>query len=142
MTDFAVRVADWNADRRAIRMIRETVFVDEQSVDPEIEWDGEDADCIQAVAEDRNRDVVGTGRLQLSGKIGRMAVLRPWRGHGVGTAILECLVEAARETGLGQVFLHSQAHAVHFYARHGFICEGDEFQEAGIPHRLMKRGLR
>jgi predicted GNAT family N-acyltransferase len=140
--DFEVRIADWKSDRRAIRVIRETVFVDEQSVDPEIEWDGQDADCIQAIAEDRNRDVIGTGRLQLSGKIGRMAVLQPWRGHGVGTAILECLVEAARETGLKRVFLHSQTHAVDFYARHGFICEGDEFQEAGIPHSLMKRGLR
>ncbi|UCC13911.1 MAG: GNAT family N-acetyltransferase [Gammaproteobacteria bacterium] len=142
MIDFEIRIADWKVDREAIRNVRETVFVREQSVDPELEWDGLDAECVHAIAENRNRDVVGTGRLQLSGKIGRMAVLQPWRKLGVGTAILERLVESARETGIDEVFLHSQKAAIAFYARHGFVCEGDEFQEAGIPHRLMKRGLR
>jgi predicted GNAT family N-acyltransferase len=138
---FTVRLADWDADRGLIRDIREAVFVVEQSVDPEIEWDGLDDVCRQAVAEDENRDAIGTGRLHPSGKIGRMAVMPPWRGRGVGAALMQCLIDAARQEGLDEVYLHAQTRVVGFYERFGFVPEGDEFDEAGIPHRLMRRRL-
>lgn len=138
---YTVRLASWQDDEKAIYRIRETVFVQEQSVDAEIEWDGLDAACLQALAEDENRDAIGTGRLHPSGKIGRIAVMPSWRGQGVGAAIMECLTEAARQDGLDEVYLHAQTYVVDFYARLGFVPEGEEFDEADIPHRFMRRRL-
>lgn len=140
-TEYTVRLADWATDAESIRRIREAVFVQEQSVDPDLEWDGLDADCIQALAETENRDAIGTGRLHPSGKLGRMAVMPPWRDRGVGAAILHCLLEAARQGGLDEVYLHAQSRVVGFYAGFGFKVEGEEFDEAGIPHRFMRQRL-
>ncbi len=141
-TGFRIRVAEWEQDRDLIRGIRQEVFVAEQSVPPEIEWDGRDKACVHVIAETVNRDVVGTGRLQLSGKIGRMAVLRPWRGSGIGSALLARLVEAASCRGIDKVYLHAQSQVVGFYEMAGFVAEGEEFMEAGIAHRLMTRTMR
>ncbi len=141
-TRFSIRPADWDKDREDIRRVRQAVFVVEQSVPAELEWDGQDEECLHVLAESSNRDVIGTGRLQPSGKIGRMAVLRPWRGIGVGSALLRGLIEAASAQGIDEVYLHAQDRAVEFYDRFGFETEGDEFMEAGIPHRLMRRRLR
>lgn len=135
------RLACWNEDRDLIKHIRQTVFVVEQDVDPELEWDGLDANCVHALAGPSEAEIVATGRLQEDGKIGRMAVLSAARGRGLGAAILDCLVEAARDAGLRQVYLHAQSHALPFYERHGFVAEGPEFDEADIPHRLMRRNL-
>ncbi|MBT8136611.1 MAG: GNAT family N-acetyltransferase [Gammaproteobacteria bacterium] len=141
-SDAYTRLAHWNEDRELIRRIRQTVFVIEQEVDPELEWDGLDAECIHALAGPSPADIVATGRLQYDGKIGRMAVLAAARGQGLGAAILDRLVEAAIATGLDEVYLHAQSHALAFYERHGFVAEGPEFDEANIPHRLMRRSLR
>ena len=136
-----LRLANWSGDRDAIRAIRDTVFVDEQNVPTEIEWDGLDDECIHVIVEDENRDAIGTGRLHLSGKIGRMAVLYQWRSRGIGGAILDELVELARQQGQKAVYLHAQARAAGFYAGAGFEAEGVEFEEAGIAHRLMRKTL-
>ncbi len=136
-----VRLAHWSEDEAAIRHVREVVFIEEQAVAPDLEWDGLDAECVHALAETENRDVVGTGRLHPGGKIGRMAVLRPWRQQGVGAAILAALVAQAQQRGHPEVYLHAQTRALAFYERQGFVAEGDEFDEAGIPHRLMRRIL-
>jgi predicted GNAT family N-acyltransferase len=133
-----VRLADWQKDEAAIRRVREAVFVVEQAVPPELEWDGEDPQCVHAVAESPECDVIGTGRLLPHGKIGRMAVLADWRGQGIGTQILRLLVEEAKTRGLEELYLHAQTSALDFYARHGFVAEGDEFDEAGIAHRRMR----
>ena len=138
---YSVRLARWSEDEPAIRRVREAVFVHEQQVTPELEWDGLDDACLHAVAEAENRDVIGTGRLHPGGKIGRMAVLRPWRHQGVGAAILATLVAEAQRRRQPEVYLHAQSQALDFYARQGFVAEGDEFDEAGIPHRLMRRVL-
>ncbi|MDH3589800.1 MAG: GNAT family N-acetyltransferase [Gammaproteobacteria bacterium] len=141
MHEIFTRLARWEHDQEVIRDIRQTVFVVEQSVDPELEWDGEDANCVHALAGITNQ-IVATGRLQQDGKIGRMAVLPESRGRGLGAAILGKLIEAARDIGLTDVYLHAQTHALPFYERHGFVAEGAEFDEAGIPHRVMRRSLR
>lgn len=141
---YQVRAASWASDRDAIRAVRERVFVVEQSVDPELEWDGLDEHCDHAVVSQPDGMVVGTGRLVCSGtrgKIGRMAVLEHCRGEGVGMAILEFLVQLARDQGLDEVELNAQTHALAFYARAGFIAEGPEFDEANIPHRHMTLAL-
>ena len=135
---YSVRLADWSRDEDAIREIREDVFVREQSVPSELEWDGLDPGCLHALAETPSGEVVGTGRLHPSGKIGRMAVRGHWRGRGVGAAILERLLEAARDDGMADLYLHAQTQVTGFYARYGFVAEGPEFDEAGIPHRLMR----
>lgn len=135
------RVASWAHDADSLRHIRHEVFVVEQKVPKQLEWDGEDEACHHALAF-IDGHCVGTGRLSREGKIGRMAVLRPARGLGVGSALLEKLVSMAVGAGMEQVYLHAQIHALAFYERHGFIAEGPEFDEADIPHQHMVRHLR
>ena len=139
-TGYQVRLASWASDQAAIRDVREQVFVIEQAVDPELEWDGLDENCEHAVVETDNGEIVATGRLYRNGnagKIGRMAVLSAYRGHGIGMAILDFLVERARALGLSSAHLNAQTHALAFYSRAGFVAEGPEFDEADIPHRHM-----
>lgn len=135
-----VRLADWERDAAAVRDIRQRVFVLEQGVPEDIEYDGRDPDCHHVLAL-VNRDPVGTGRLMPTGKIGRLAVLPASRRHGIGSRLLERLVGLAREGGLREVYLHAQVHALRFYVAHGFVAEGPEFDEAGIRHRRMRLAL-
>lgn len=131
-----IRDADWQRDRDALRRLRHEVFVVGQNVPEDLEWDGEDGQCHHALAL-LDGNVVGTGRMTADGKIGRMAVLESARGHGIGGAILKHLMAVATAMKLTQVHLNAQTHALRFYARHGFQGEGDEFDEAGIPHLHM-----
>jgi predicted GNAT family N-acyltransferase len=138
---FAVRVADWAADEARLRAVRLAVFVVEQNIPEELEWDALDAASIHALAEDPSGTPVGCGRLLPDGHIGRMAVLSDWRGRGVGAALLERLIALARARGDARVLLNAQVQAMPFYARFGFVPEGDAFMEADIPHRAMARAL-
>lgn len=135
---FNVRRADWRRDRELLRHVRETVFVGEQRVPPEMEWDRDDRTALHVVALDADGKPVGTGRLTTDGHIGRMAVLRDWRGVGVGAALLQALTAAARDRGLEEIVLNAQVGAIGFYRRYGYTEEGDTFMEAGIPHRRMR----
>jgi len=136
----SIRAADWNVDRAALRAVREQVFVREQAVPLELEWDEFDPLCQHVVAEDAG-EAIGTGRLLPDGHIGRMAVLESWRGQGVGSALLEALLRLAHDRGIRRVRLNAQSRAVGFYQRHGFVAEGQEFIEAGIAHRAMWRDV-
>jgi predicted GNAT family N-acyltransferase len=136
----SVRAADWNDDRAALRSVREQVFVHEQAVPIELEWDEFDPLCLHVLAEAAGQ-AIGTGRLLPDGHIGRMAVLKSWRGRGVGSALLDALLRLARDRGIARVRLNAQSGAVAFYRRHGFAAEGEEFIEAGITHRSMWRDL-
>lgn len=138
---FRVRRVGWNEAGDLLRAVRKTVFVDEQGVLAELEWDGRDEHCIHVLAETPAGDAIGTGRLLPDGHIGRMAVLKHWRGRGVGSALLERLVAVAREQGFDRVELSAQTHAIDFYARFGFEALGDEYLDAGIPHRAMRLAL-
>ena len=135
-----IELMDWNAARAEASRIRLAVFVEEQRVPPEIEMDDKDAVCVHALAYAQGR-AVGTGRLLPDGHIGRMAVLKENRSLGVGSAILERLVEEARRRGMKEVVLSAQTHALGFYSRHGFMAAGEVFEEAGIPHQEMRRML-
>ena len=132
-----LRPARWPDDASAIRAVREAVFVAEQGVPAELEWDGRDAGCVQLLALDSRDNPVGTARMLPDGHIGRMAVLAPWRGQGVGRALLGGLLRLAAAQGLEKVWLHAQTRAADFYRRHGFRALGDPFEEAGIPHVAM-----
>jgi len=130
----------WHEARERASPIRFEVFVREQRVPAEIELDDMDAKCLHALAFHQEK-AVGTGRLLPDGHIGRMAVLKPYRGKGVGAAMLERLIEAARARGDREVALSAQVHAVPFYRAHGFVEEGAEYEEAGIVHQAMRRVL-
>ncbi|MDO8861868.1 GNAT family N-acetyltransferase [Haliea sp. E1-2-M8] len=134
-------MADWSTDRDALRALREQVFIVEQQVPRDIEWDGCDEDALHILG---TLDGVPSacGRLLPGGKIGRMAVLAAQRGRGHGAAVLQALVDAAREQGLTEVYLHAQQHAADFYRRAGFEPEGEPFVEAGIPHIAMRQQLQ
>ena len=139
---FSVRLCDWDTARAQARYIRELVFVREQSVPLELEMDEQDPRCDHALTYATDGAAVGTGRLLLDGHIGRMAVLKEWRGMGVGALLLQALVEQARSRGHAVVRLNAQIQATGFYRRFGFDVSGPEFMEAGIPHLPMQRDLK
>ena len=107
---------------------------------PEVELDDMDSRSLHAVAFVDGK-AVATGRLLPDGHIGRMAVLKAWRGRGIGGEMLEALMQKARERGDREIVLSAQVHAVPFYRAHGFVEEGAEYLEAGIAHRDMRRQL-
>ena len=135
----AVRVTlgSWAELQKEAQAIRYDVFVIEQNIPVELEWDEMDAQCLHAVAYDAQGVAVGTGRLLPDGHIGRMAVRSAARGLGVGAAILQSLMQQARNRGDKAVKLNAQTSAEPFYARNGYSREGDVFEEAGIPHISM-----
>ena len=139
--DFRIEPADYTVDFADLRAVREPVFVVEQQVPIEEEWDELDPQCRHVLARDTSDRPIGTGRLTPERKIGRMAVVADWRGKGVGGAILEALMDEARALGWPEVTLNAQTHAIPFYASYGFEAFGDEFMEAGIPHRKMRKAL-
>lgn len=138
---FAVEITAFEPASTELYRIREQVFVREQRVPPELERDEADRDCMHVIARDVSGQGIGTGRITADGRIGRMAVLREWRGRGVGDAMLRCLTDHARERGLAEVQLHAQAPALGFYSARGFVPMGDRFQEAGIEHQAMRMPL-
>jgi len=136
-----IELCDWARARSEASRIRFAVFVREQGVPAEIELDEHDAEGIHALAF-LHKTVVGTARLLPDGHIGRMAVLKEWRGRGVGAALLRALIERAQERGDAKVLLSAQVHALAFYRAHGFLAEGPVYEEAGIPHQAMHLRLR
>ena len=137
MESFTVCIANWQDDALALSTIRETVFIHEQQVPVELEGDGLDADCLHVLAADAAGNPIGTARLLPDGHIGRMAVLKAWRGRGVGSALLQLLLAEATKLKLERVVLNAQTYAAGFYAKFGFQAVGEEFRDAGIPHVKM-----
>ena len=133
--------ADWATEGSAIKAIRETVFIHEQGVPIELEWDGLDPSCAHVLARSDRGEAIGTARMQPNGTIGRMAVLKDWRGRGVGGVLLQRLLGLATQQGLTCVRLSAQTHALGFYERPGFRVTGEPFMDAGIPHRNMVKEL-
>lgn len=139
--EIRTRHVAWHTHAHALRHIREVVFIIEQKVPREEEWDDQDEGSQHFIAEDQDGHALGCARLLPTGQIGRMAVLREQRGSGIGRRLLEAALEEARTQGMREVFLHAQTHALEFYRKSGFVPYGDEFMEAGIPHREMMRTL-
>ncbi len=138
---FRVEAIDYESGVDDLRAVREPVFVQEQQVPIELEWDELDPLCVHVIARDAAGKPIGTGRLTPEHKIGRMAVLPEWRGRGVGDALLLALIEEAAQRRWPELRLHSQASAVGFYVKHGFVPYGDRFMEAGIEHQSMRRQI-
>lgn len=139
---FRIVDADYERDVAMLRAIREPVFVQEQNVPLDMEWDELDPLSRHVLTLDADGQPIGTGRLTPEQRIGRMAVLPDWRGRGIGEAMLRRLVDIARELGYADIELHAQVSAIGFYERNGFAAYGEEFEEAGIQHRHMRRALQ
>ncbi|MFB1011468.1 MAG: GNAT family N-acetyltransferase [Thiopseudomonas sp.] len=138
MSNIEVRIADWQKDNADIRRIREMVFIKEQGVTPEQEWDSLDATAIHFLAVEDGY-AMGTARLLPDGCIGRVSVLKEWRGLKVGEALMRAAITEAEHRSLTRQTLTAQVHAARFYERLGFKIISDEFIEAGIPHVDMLR---
>lgn len=136
-----VELGAWQQLQSQAQPIRTAVFVHEQGIDPALEWDVQDAVCIHALAFS-GQTPIATGRLLPDGHIGRMAVLREWRRCGVGGQVLRALIDAARLRGDSSVVLSAQRYVQNFYEGHGFVVEGDPYDEVGIPHVQMRKVLR
>ncbi len=139
MTDKNIKVihASWETHHKDLRKIRETVFMKEQLVPKEEEWDGQDEKSWHYLALSKDKTPIGCARLMPSGQIGRMAVLREHRGLGIGALLLDCAVTHARELKIEMIFLHAQTYAIGFYEKAGFKAHGEEFMDANIPHYAM-----
>jgi predicted GNAT family N-acyltransferase len=153
-SSYAVRVAEEPADREACFAVRKEVFVGEQGVPEDLEYDAYDAGAVHVLAIREDGVPLGTGRLLCGeaavaqtgadssvGSLGRLAVAGQARGLGVGVALVRAIEDAARARGLAAVDLHAQTHALGFYERLGYEAYGPEYLEAGIPHQGMRRSL-
>ena len=135
-----IRIADWDSDKDSLRKIRRLVFIKEQNVPEDMEWDEYDNSATHFLATLDNK-VIATARLKTDGQIGRMAVLAEYRNKGIGSKLLQSILLTARQQNLKNVYLHAQVSAISFYKKHGFTACGDIFYEANIPHREMSKKI-
>lgn len=139
-TPVSSRIADWDSDRKILQAIRYRVFVEEQQVPVELEWDAFDREATHFIAT-YNGQAVATARLKADGQIGRMAVLKEFRENHIGAELLTFVIETARSKNLDSLYLHAQVQVTGFYKKHGFIERGEIFMDANIPHRKMVKSL-
>lgn len=139
---FRILRSTWRDHGALMALVRQKVFAVEMRIAPEHDQDGLDDHCFHVLAVADDGEAVGTGRLQPDGTIGRIAVLLPWRQHGVGSALLEELVAIALEQGHQKVSLAAPITAQGFYETHEFRPDGCVYMAAGIPHRNMQLVLR
>ncbi len=138
---FTVHLLSWHNGEPLLRAIRSAVFIGEQCVPEELEWDGLDEGCQHALALSGDGEAIGCGRITADGHIGRIAVLPAWRGKRVGSAILEALLDYANSRHYQTVELSAQTQAIPFYQRFDFSEVGEVFMDADIPHRKMRLHL-
>jgi predicted GNAT family N-acyltransferase len=136
-----IRVVDYAEYSELIRNIRDDVFIKEQGVPQDLEYDGLDSSAVHSIAFDEGVEI-GTGRMLSDGHIGRIAVRKKYRGKGIGEMIMQSLIDEARNMQLVEVWLSSQYYAKGFYEKLGFVGIGGIYQEAGIDHIKMKKTLR
>ena len=135
-----IRIADWAEEKELLSAVRRQVFIVEQKVPEELEWDEFDETSTHFIASVGDKPI-GTARLKADGQIGRMAVLESYRNHGIGSQLLQLVLSTAEDKHYPKVYLHAQVEAITFYEKHGFTPEGDIFYEADIPHRGMFKNL-
>ena len=140
---FTTQIVNFAQHEKEIRLVRNTVFTEEQGIPSAIDFDGRCPDCYHVLARNEAGHPVGTGRMQKNGHIGRLAVTAEWRSKGIGAALLDEFITFARNIGLKQVYLNSQEQAVGFYEKCGFVVEDEIFYEANIPHiKMVKKVLQ
>ena len=137
----AIRLVNWQQCAPSLTAIRQKVFMEEQQVSREDELDGQDEHCQHVLATlSVSGEPIGCARILSSGKIGRVAVLKPYRKYGIGQKIIKFCIDYAKQNEV-EPYLDAQIDAIPFYQRIGFIAEGDVFLDANIPHRRMRYNL-
>jgi len=139
--DYQIKLTSWDTDKKHLSEVRRKVFIEEQKVPEELEWDEYDKDAIHIIVRDTQNNPIACARMKTDGHIGRMAVLKNYRNNGVGSVLLNTLLKKAREVGTESVYLHAQVSAIPFYEKHGFIVCSEEFMDAGIAHKSMRLTL-
>jgi len=134
---FTVSLVTWHDGEPLLKSVREAVFIREQCIPAELEWDGLDEGCRHALALSHRGEAIGCGRVLPNGHIGRIAVLPQWRKQKVGTAIMEALLDYARTHEYKQINVDAQTYAMPFYRNFGFVEQGEAFMDAGLPHIKM-----
>lgn len=136
-SDIKIKLVAWQTHGKQLEKIRETVFIEEQQVLPALEWDGNDATAQHILATDHHAEPIGCARLIGDGSIGRMAVLKPWRGKGVGSALLAKAIAICQQQGFRKTMLSAQVQAIPFYEAFGFRICSAPYLDAGILHQDM-----
>jgi predicted GNAT family N-acyltransferase len=139
---YTVIETNWQTHHAQLADVRRTVFIEEQQVPETLEWDEQDATAIHLLALSLDGTAIGCARLLPEGRIGRMAVLPEWRGHGVGQTLLDMAIALSQEQCFEHISLSAQTHAIGFYQRAGFRPRGEIYDDAGIPHQDMVLTLR
>jgi len=134
---YKILIVNWQDEELTLRIIRTAVFIHEQQVPENLEWDEFDSISMHVLVQGSAGQPIGTARLLPDGRIGRLAVLKEWRGKGIGSAIMKRILEEMNNRGLQKAMLHAQTTVISFYERLGFQVSGKEFIEAGIPHIKM-----
>lgn len=132
-----IKIVRWSEAELELSAIRLQVFVEEQNVPIEEELDSSDPHCTHFLALNTSGAPIACARLSPSGQIGRMAVVAQERGTGLGARLLSVVVKRALESKHENIHLHAQTQALNFYKKAGFVEEGEEFMDAGIPHLNM-----
>jgi len=140
-TNITIKQTSFKEEMSNIKHIREQVFINEQHVPVELEWDEYDPDAIHLIVLDEKHVPIATSRMLSDGHIGRMAVIPEWRTQGIGTAMLLKLINIAKQHNLEAVFLSAQLEAIDFYKKQGFNVKSDTYMDAGIPHKDMGLNL-
>lgn len=138
--DIKIHITSWQKDKEVLANIRHHIFIEEQNVPEELEWDEHDNSSTHFFVTSDDR-VIAVARLKTDGQIGRMGVLAEYRRQGIGSKLLNFVLQFAASRNLDKVYLHAQTQAIAFYQEHGFIAQGDVFFEANIPHREMLKKI-
>jgi predicted GNAT family N-acyltransferase len=141
LENITIKQVSWQQAEAHLRQVRTIVFIQEQSVTPEFEWDEIDSTAVHLLAIHKE-EAIGCLRIIHHEKIGRMAVLKPWRGIGVGNRLLKEAIEICRQQGRKQIVLSAQTHAIHFYQQAGFEITSGEYTDVHIPHVDMRLTLK
>lgn len=138
-----IDTVDWAHYQITLSNIRKTVFIEEQNVPEDLEWDGLDNTAVHILAQlkiDNQYHPAGTARILIKGNIahiGRMAVLAQWRGYGIGQKLLHSAIAECRKRNIEKIMLNAQTYVLNFYQQAGFKVSSDEFMDAGIAHNEM-----
>lgn len=141
--NFQIEIVRWMDQEKLLHMIREKVFIEEQKVVPELEWDGMDQEAIHFLVF-KDEKAIGCARafvIEYRMQLGRMAVLKEYRGQGIGTALIEKALTTAKLNQLSAIYISAQYHAIDFYKKFGFEVASDIYLDAEIPHRDMTLDL-
>ena len=137
MSQFTIRTGRWDELQNDAKLIREQVFIQEQQIAVEDEWDAEDAVSVHFVIYDQDQPIA-TARLLKNNSVGRVAVLKSHRGLGIGKLLMQQIIQQAKHEQREFLKLSSQVHAIQFYAGLGFKVEGEQYLDCGIPHIEMR----